>query len=312
MKKLIKVFAPATISNVGCGFDTMGFALNEPGDIVTLKLRLHGEVRIKRITGDGKALPNNVNKNTASVAIMELLKHYKQKAIGVDIEIRKKMPIGSGLGSSAASAVAGVYGLNKLLKSPFSEMEVLKFAIKGESIASGAIHADNVAPCLFGGIVLIRDYNPLEIVRLPVPNNLYISVVYPHINIETKKARKLIKPEIPLQSARKHFGNIGALVSSLYESDFNLLGRSIHDEISEPARSALIPGYQDIKNAALLNGAFGCNISGSGPSIFAFSKSRKNAEKIANAMKSVVSALGIKASAYLSKINNKGPKVIDY
>ncbi|MDX1700657.1 MAG: homoserine kinase [Melioribacteraceae bacterium] len=311
MKDSIKVFAPATISNVGCGFDTMGFALSEPGDIVTIKLRSHGEVRIKKITGDSNTLPKNINKNTASVAIVELLKHYNG-AIGVDIEIRKKMPVGSGLGSSAASSVAGVYGLNKLLGSPFSEMDILKFAIKGESVASGAIHADNVAPCLMGGFILIRDYTPLEIIRLPVPKNLYCSVVYPHIIIETKKARKLIKKEIAIPSARKHFGNIGALISSLYENDIDLLGRSIHDEISEPVRATLIPGYQEIKNAALLNGAYGCSISGSGPSIFAFSKSRQSATKIAKAMKTVVTAKGIKSNIYLSKINSEGPKVIDY
>jgi homoserine kinase len=222
------------------------------------------------------------------------------------------MPVGSGLGSSAASAVGGVYGLNLLLGSPYSKMDLLKFAIKGESIASGAIHADNVAPCLFGGFVLIRDYNPLEIIHLPVPKNLYCSVVYPHIIIETKKARKLIKKELPLPTARKHFGNIGALVSSLYSGNIDLLGRSIHDEISEPARATLIPGYEEIKNAAISNGAHGCSISGSGPSIFAFSKSRQSATKIANALKSVVLSKGIKANIYVSKINKEGPKVIDF
>jgi len=220
------------------------------------------------------------------------------------------MPIGSGLGSSAASSVAGVYGLNKLLGTPFNEMEVLDFALKGESIASGAIHADNVAPCLTGGFVLIRDYNPLEIVKLPVPKNLYCSVVYPNIVIETKKARKLIKRNISLPTARTHFGNIGSLVSSLYEGNIELLSRTIHDEISEPARASLIPGYADIKSAALNNGAYGCSISGSGPSIFAFAKSKAGAERIGNNMKKAVIRNGMKVTVYISKINSDGPKQI--
>jgi len=309
MKKSITVFAPATVSNVGCGFDTMGFALHQPGDIVSLKLRSDKQVRITKITGDGGVLPTDIKKNTATVAILEFLKNY-DKNIGVDVEIRKKMPIGSGLGSSAASSVAGVYGLNKLLDNPFTEIQVLDFAIKGESIASGAIHADNVAPSLMGGFVLIRDYNPIEIIKLPVPKNLYCAVIYPHIIIETKTARKLIKKQLSIPAARKHFGNIGSLVSSLYESNIDLLSRTIHDEISEPARSTLIPGYNEIKNSALDAGAFGCSISGSGPSIFAFAKSKSGAEKIGNAMKTAVLNNGMKATLYVSKINSSGPKII--
>jgi homoserine kinase len=310
MNNSIKVFAPATVSNVGCGFDTIGFAINEPGDIVSLKLRDNGKVKISKISGDGGILPKDIYKNTCTVAILEMLKNIKDKSIGVDVELRKKMPIGSGLGSSAASSVAGVFGLNKLLGNPFTQMEIMNFAIKGESIASGAIHADNVAPCLFGGFILIRDYDPLEIVKIPVPNNLYCSVVYPHISIETKAARKLIKKQISIPAARKHFGNIGSLVSALYEGNIELLGRTIHDEISEPARATLIPGYTKIKNAALNSGAYGCSISGSGPSIFAFSRSRVKAEKIGAAMKRATIDNGMKATLYVSKINSIGPKFL--
>ncbi|MCB0749041.1 MAG: homoserine kinase [Ignavibacteriae bacterium] len=306
----IKVFAPATISNVGCGFDTIGFAIHEPGDIVELSLRNDGIVKIKKITGDGGVLPYDIKKNTASVGILEMLKNYKDKTIGVNIEIRKKMPIGSGLGSSAASSVAAVYGMNKLLNNYFPENEILNFAIKGESIASGAIHADNVAPSLLGGFVLIRDYNPNDIIKLPVPQNLYCSVLFPHIVIETKKARKLIKKQIPLKKARKHFGNIGTLVSGLYENDFSKIKRSIEDEISEPARAVLIPNFYDIKNAALNEGAYGCSISGSGPSIFAFAKSKGSAEKIALAMKKITDQANIKSTIYVSKVNSQGPKII--
>lgn len=310
MRKSIKVFAPATVSNVGCGFDTIGFALNEPGDIVKLTIRSDNQIVIKRITGDNGVLPKDIKKNTATVAILELLKIYKDKSIGIDVEIRKKMPIGSGLGSSAASSVAAVYGLNLLLDNPFDRMEVLDFAIKGEAIASGAIHADNVAPSLFGGFVLIRDYKPIEILKIPVPKNLFCAVVYPHIVIETKQARKLIKKQIPIPKARKHFGNIGAMISALYEGNIDLLSRTIHDEISEPARSKLIPGYTDIKSAALSNGAFGCSISGSGPSIFAFAKSKISANKIGEAMNKAIINNGMKATLYISKINTIGPRVV--
>lgn len=306
----IKVFAPATISNVGCGFDTIGFAIHEPGDIVELSSRNDGIVKIKNITGDGGVLPYDVKKNTASVGILEMLKNYNDKNIGVNITIRKKMPVGSGLGSSAASSVAAVYGMNKLLNNYFSENDVLDFAIKGESIASGAIHADNVAPSLLGGLVLIRDYNPIDIIKIPVPKNLYCSVLFPRIVIETKKARKLIKKQIQLNKARKHFGNIGTLVSGLYESDFDKIARSIEDEISEPARASLIPYFYEIKNAALNSGAYGCSISGSGPSIFAFSKSKVSAEKIVSAMKMITDKAGIKTTIYISKINSEGPKII--
>ncbi len=306
----IKVFAPATISNVGCGFDTIGFAIHEPGDIVDLSLRNDGLVKIKKITGDGGVLPYDIKKNTASVGILEMLKNYRDKTIGVNIVIKKKMPIGSGLGSSAASSVAAVYGMNKLLNNYFSDNDILDFAIKGESIASGAIHADNVAPSLFGGFILIRNYNPIDLIKLPVPKNLYCSVLFPHIVIETKKARKLINKQIPLKKARKHFGNIGTLVSGLYESDFDKIARSIEDEISEPARATLIPHFYDIKNAALNEGAYGCSISGSGPSIFAFSKSKVKAQNIAKAMKVITNRKGIKSTFYISKINSQGPRII--
>lgn len=310
MIKKIKVFAPATVSNVGCGFDTIGFAIDKPGDIVSLSLRNDGIIKIKKITGDSRVLPYQIEKNTATYGLIEMLKKFGNKKIGVDVEIHKKMPIGSGLGSSAASSVAAVYGMNKLLNNHFTEIEVLNFAIMGESIASGAIHADNVAPSLFGGFVLIRDYNPIDVIKLPVPKNLFCTVLYSDIVIETKQARKLIKKNMPLKKARKHFGNIGTLVSGLYESDLSKIGRSIEDEISEPARAKLIPNFYEIKNAALNAGAYGCSISGSGPSIFAFSDSEINAKKIGTAMKKIVTQSGIKSTLYISKINPHGPKII--
>jgi len=309
-KKSIKVFAPGTVSNVGCGFDTIGFALNEPGEIVIVSLRNDDKIVIKKITGDNGTIPYNLKKNTASVAVSSFLKKYNGRNIGVDIEIRKKMPTGGGLGSSAASAVAAVYGLNKLLGSPFKKNELLNFAMDGEAIASGGIHADNVAPALLGGITLIRDYNPIDIIKIPAPKNLYCIVLHSNVIVETKKARKLIKSEISLKSARKHFGNMGTLIAGFYESDFEKIGKAIEDEISEPARSKLIPGFYDIKNAALNAGAYGCSISGSGPSIFAFSKTKKDAEVIGKAMGKVAHSHNLKTKTFISTVNNIGPKII--
>ena len=309
-KKSIKIFAPATVSNVGCGFDTIGFALNEPGEIVVVSLRNDDKIMIKKISGDNGTIPYSIKKNTASVAVSYFLKSYNEKNIGVDLEIRKKMPTGGGLGSSAASAAAAVYGLNKLLGSPFKKIELLNFALQGEAVASGGIHADNVAPALLGGITLIRDYNPIDIIKIPVPKKLYCTILHSNVIIETKKARKLIRDEISLTSARKHFGNMGTLIAGFYESDFEKIGKAIEDEISEPVRSKLIPGFYDIKNAALNSGAYGCSISGSGPSIFAFSKSKKDAEKIGIAMRKAAHNNNLKTNIFISTINNKGPKEI--
>lgn len=309
MEKSIKVFAPATISNIGCGFDTMGFAIDEPGDIVIVKKNKLNKLRITKITGDQGKIPKIIEQNTATGALLPMLKGL-DIGFGFDIEIRKKMPICSGLGSSAASAVGAVVALNELLDKPLSTEKLLNFALQGEKIASGAIHADNVAPCLYGGFILARDYDPLDIIKIPSPKNLYCSVIYSDVRISTNEARKLIKKSIPLKKARKHFGNVGALVKGLMTNDIDLIGRSVVDEISEPARRHLIPGYDEIKQSALDNGAVACNISGSGPSVFAFSNSKQKAEKIGLAMKHVVTKLKIKNNLYISKINQIGPKII--
>ncbi|MCP5063548.1 MAG: homoserine kinase [Ignavibacteriae bacterium] len=310
-KKSIKIFAPGTVSNVGCGFDTIGFALNEPGEIVVVSLRKDDKIVIKKITGDNGTIPYNIKKNTASVAVNSFLKKYNGSNIGVELEIRKKMPTGGGLGSSAASAVAAVYGLNKLLGNPFTKMELLDFAMDGEAIASGGFHADNVAPALLGGITLIRDYNPIDIIKIPPPKKLFCTVLHSNVIVETKKARKLIKDEISLKSARRHFGNMGTLIAGFYESDFEKIGKAIEDEISEPVRSKLIPGFYEIKNAALDAGAYGCSISGSGPSIFAFSQNKKDAEIIGKAMSKAAHIHNLKTKIFISTVNNVGPKVIN-
>lgn len=309
MSKTIKVFAPASVSNVGPGFDLMGFALNEPGDEIEISITSSNEIRIKKIVGDSDMLPYHINKNTATAAIQSLLKKYNIK-IGLDVVINKKMGIGSGLGSSAASAVGGVFAVNKLLNLKLSKYELLEHAIAGEFVASKGIHADNVAPCLFGGFVLIRSYNPIDIVQLDYPKNLYCSIVYPYIEIKTCDARKMLDKKVPLKTAIAQAGNASGLVAGLITKNYDLIGRSIVDHIAEPKRAKLIPCYDEVRNAALSNGALNCNVSGSGPSMFAFSTSQKDADKIAVAMKKAALSKGYKSKIYVPQINNKGPVVL--
>ncbi|MBI5730968.1 MAG: homoserine kinase [Ignavibacteriales bacterium] len=307
--KSIKVVAPATVSNVGPGFDIMGFAINTPVEEMTLRLTNKSGIRITKITGDKNGLPTDINKNTATVALMHMISKLNDN-FGVELEIRKKMISGSGLGSSAASAVAAPFALNELLGKPFTKHELLEFALLGEKIASGSIHADNVAPCLFGGFILIRGYNPTDIVQLSSPRKLFCTILHPQFEIKTSEARKLIKKKFPLKDVITQTGNAAGLVTGILKSDYDLIKRSLNDLIAEPARAKLIPGFYEIKNAAMENGSIGCSISGSGPAVFAFSTSEKDGRKIGKAMKQVSLKYVKKNNVYVSSINNVGPKVI--
>lgn len=309
MNKSIKVSVPATVSNVGPGFDIMGFALNFPVEEMILTIKDKPEIKIKKITGDKNKLPLDINKNTATVALKKMLEKLDVK-IGVELEIHKNLNSGSGLGSSAASAVASVFALNEILNKPFSKNELLEFALQGEAVASGSIHADNVAPCLFGGFILIRDYHPIDLIKIKSPKNLFCSVLHPQFEIKTSEARKLIKKTYSLKELLTQTSNAAGLVSALLKSDYDLIKRSLNDVVAEPARAKLIPGFYEIKNTALENGALGCSISGSGPSIFAFSKSLDEAIKIGNEMKKVSSKFTKRNIVYISSINNDGPQVI--
>ncbi|MCX7874537.1 MAG: homoserine kinase [Melioribacteraceae bacterium] len=309
MKKNIRVLAPATVSNVGPGFDIMGFALNFPVEEMIITLTNKPEIKIKKISGDKNKLPFDITKNTATVAIKKMLDKLNLK-IGVELEINKKLNSGSGLGSSAASAVASVFGLNELLNNPFSKNDLLDFALQGEAVASGSIHADNVAPCLFGGFILIRSYNPIDLIKIKSPKNLFCTILHPQFAIKTSEARKLIKKNYSLQELLTQTSNAASLVNALLKSDFGLLKRSLNDVVAEPARAKLIPGFYEIKNSAIENGALGCSISGSGPSIFAFSKSIDEAIEIGNVMKIVSSKFTKKNIVYVSSVNNSGPEVI--
>ena len=305
----IKVFAPATVANVSCGFDILGFALDYPGDEIILRKNNSGKINIKEIKGDNGKLPHDPDKNSASAVIKSFLQHLKLKP-GIDIYLNKKMPLGSGLGSSAASSVAAAFAINTLLDSPLNIKEVLKFAMYGEKVACGSEHADNVAPALYGGFVLIRSYDPLDVIKLPAPDQLFASVIHPQIEIRTKDARDILKKEIQLKNAIKQWGNVGGLISGLYKSDYDLIGRSMEDHIIEPIRSILIPGYPEVKNAALKSGVLGCGISGSGPSVFTLSKGKQTAEIAGEKMVEEFKNIGIESDIYVSKVNNQGPIVL--
>jgi homoserine kinase len=309
MMEYIKVFAPATVANVSCGFDILGFALDYPGDEIILRKNNSGIVKIMEITGDNGKLPLDPNKNSASAVIQYFLQHLKLKP-GIDIYLHKKMPLGSGLGSSAASSAAAAFAINTLLDNPLNIKEVLKFAMYGEKVACGSEHADNVAPALYGGFVLIRSYNPLDVIKLPAPDQLYASVIHPQIEIKTKDARDILKKEIQLKNAIKQWGNVGGLISGLYESNYDLIGRSMEDHIIEPIRSILIPGYPEVKNAAMKSGVLGCGISGSGPSVFTLSKGKETAETAGEKMVEEFKNIGIESDIYVSKVNNQGPIVL--
>jgi homoserine kinase len=303
----IRVFAPATVANVAVGFDILGFAIYGPGDEVVVKKREQPGLVISKITGTGeKVLPLDPVKNTAGFGALQLLRHLDMEDAGIEMEIHKKMPFGSGLGSSAASAAAGVFAVNELLGQPLSKAELLPFAVAGEQIADGAYHADNVGPSLLGGILFIRDNQSLDVHQLPVPEDLYAAVVYPYVEILTKDAREVLSDQLGLPQHIEQNGNLGGLITGLYEQDYALIGRSLHDVIIEPQRAQLIPAFADVKQAALDNGALGASISGAGPSMFALCRGKANAQIIAKAMQRTFENHGIKANAYPSPINKEG------
>jgi homoserine kinase len=310
MKNQIKVFAPASVTNVSCGFDVMGFAIDWPGDELILKIKKKPGISISKITGENGKLSLDPKKNTAGLSLIALAKHLNFEN-GLEIEIHKKMALGSGLGSSAASAVASVFAFNEILGKPLTKTELLPFALEGEKLTCGGTpHADNVSACLMGGFVIVRSVNPLDVVNIKTPKNLYCTILHPHLEINTADTRKILRKQILLSDAVKQWGNVAGLVAGLTSGNYELIGRSLHDVIIEPVRSILIPGFDEIKNSAIQNGALGCSISGSGPSIFAFSKSQIIAEKVGHEMNKILKSLKIDGDLYISKINKEGPKVI--
>lgn len=298
----ISVLAPATVANVVCGFDVLGFALSAPYDEMTL--RIIGERTIRIIHRDEFDLPIAPEKNVAGVALLSMLETSRAD-FGFEIEINKRIKPGSGVGSSAASAAGAVVAANKLLGDKFSPLELTEFAMEGERLAAGARIADNVAPCIFGGFTLVRSRHPLDIIRLEFPT-LFVTVLHPQIEIKTSDARQILKQRISLKDAVKQWGNIAALVAGLYKKDYGLISRSLEDYLIEPTRSILIPKFNEIKAASKAAGALGGGISGSGPSVFMLSETVEAAHKTKDAMREIYSQTEIDFNIYVSEINSEG------
>jgi homoserine kinase len=309
-RESIAVFAPATVANVASGFDVLGFALERPGDTVILRRITEKRVDILAVEGDEGQLPRDPEKNTASVAARHFLEAIGFP-FGLEVTLRKQMPLSSGLGSSAASSVAAVYAANVLAGTPFTVRELLPFTMEAEEVACGSAHADNVGPALLGGFVLIRSYEPLDVVQLPVPPGLAVVTVHPHTEIKTEDARRILRKELRLSDAVRQWGNLAALVAALYEGDLDLLSRSLQDVVAEPRRGLLIPGFARVKEAALEGGALGCSISGSGPSVFSLCRSMESARSVGTAMRNGFAQVGLDSDVYLSGINKTGPVVLE-
>jgi len=303
----LKIFAPATIANVSCGFDVLGLCLDTVGD--EMVIRKTAEKGIKIIKLVGQDLPMETEKNVAGVAGLAMLEKLNLDH-GFEIEIYKNIKAGSGIGSSAASSAGTVFAMNELLGRPFSMKELVPFAMEGEKLASGTAHADNVAPALLGGFTLVRSYQPLDLIKIPTPSELYATVIHPQIEVKTSDSRSVLKQTISLKKSIIQIGNLGGLISGLYTSDYELISRSLHDEIVEPLRAILIPGFKEVKENAIACGALGAGISGSGPSIFALSKGKEMAEKVAKTMAETYKILNIDYDIHVSKVNVEGCRII--
>jgi homoserine kinase len=308
---MIAAFAPATVSNVAAGFDVLGFALDEPGDIVTARLGEAPGVVIAEITGDDGRLSREAGRNTAGAAALALLARLGTSQ-GVVLEVHKGLPLASGVGSSGASAVAAAVAVNELLGRPATLEQVCQAAMQGELAGCGAVHPDNVAPSLYGGFVLARSVDPPDIVRLPVPPGLACAVLHPHQEVQTGAARALLGDTVPLATAVRQWANLGALVSALHTGDLELLSRSLVDYVAEPKRAGLVPGFHQVKAAALDAGALGCSLSGSGPSIFALARSLDEAHAVGQAMAAAFAgAAGVAADLWVSLVGRTGARLVD-
>jgi homoserine kinase len=298
----VTAYAPATVANLVCGFDVLGMALNQPQDIMTLARRKEPGLVIRH--DDEYKLPTEPEKNVAGAALLALMEELPEK-IGFDLTIKKCIKPGSGLGSSAASSAGAVVAANYLLGNRFSKMDLVRFAMNGEKVASGVKHADNITPCIFGGVTLIRSIFPLDIVQLDAPP-MFVTVVHPQIEVRTSDARQILRKEVQLKAAIKQWGNIAGLVAGFLQKDYDLIGRSLEDVIIEPVRSILIPGFDDVKRLSREAGALGGGISGSGPSIFMISREEKAARQVEQVMNDIYTKLGLDFKTYVTTISYEG------
>lgn len=303
--KKVSVKAPATVANLVCGFDVLGMAVNDPYDELTLHYKEAPGITIENF-GEGQ-LPTDPVKNVSGASLLAMMDEL-DISFGFHIEVHKKIKPGSGLGSSAASSAASVVAANHLLGNPFQPVDLVRFAMHGEKAASGVKHADNVTPCIYGGVTLIRSVFPLDIVRLPAPG-LLVTMVHPQVEVRTSDARQVLKQQVLLKDAIKQWGNISGVVAGLINKDYALLGRSLEDFIVEPARSVLIPGFAAIKKQCLEAGALGGGISGSGPSIFMFSETKETADNVREIMEAEYERLGVECHTYVTSVNAKGIEI---
>ena len=302
----VKVSAPATIANLVCGFDILGLCLSEPEDIMELTLNNEGVIRIQHT--DSYNLPVEPSKNVAGAALSALLQEC-EPGIGFDLIVEKSIKPGSGLGSSAAGSAGAVVAANHLLGNRFSSEDLVRFAMNGEKLASGVKHADNIAPCIYGGVTLIRSIFPLDIIPVPAPP-MYVTVVHPQIEVKTSDARQILRKEVLLKDAIRQWGNIAGLVTGLMKNDYELIGRSLEDVLIEPVRSILIPGFDEVKKNCREAGALGGGISGSGPSIFMLSIEESTAKKVEKEMRDIYTRIGIDFKTYVTGVNMKGVRVV--
>ena len=303
---VVRVSAPATVANLVCGFDILGMALNDPQDLMEVRLLAEPVIKIKH--ADDYDLPVEPERNVAGAALIALQEAY-EKEVGFEVLVNKSIKPGSGLGSSAASSAGAVVAANYLLGNIFSKPDLVRFAMNGEKVASGVKHADNLAPCIYGGITLIRSILPLDIIPLSAPP-LHVTVVHPQIEVKTSDARQILRKEVQLKSAIMQWGNIAGLVTGLLKNDYELIGRSLEDVIIEPVRSILIPGFDEVKINSKEAGALGGGISGSGPSIFMLSKEEETARKVETIMKNVFQKIGVEFRTYVTFINQTGVKLM--
>jgi len=305
--KEIKIFTPATVANISCGFDILGLCLDTVGDEMIVREVPEKGIKLTKITG--QKLPLETHENVAGVAGLALLEQV-DASVGYEIEIYKKIKPGSGIGSSAASAAGAVFAINELLGKPFSKQELIYFAMQGEKLASGTEHADNVSPVILGGFTLVRSYEPLDVLKINSPDDLYATIIHPQIEVKTSDSRAVLKNQISLKKMVTQMGNFGGLISGLYTSNYNLIGRSLHDEIIEPNRLVLIPEFNKIKKGVIQAGALGAGISGSGPSIFALSKGKETANIVGETMAEIYNTTDIDYDIHVSKINQQGIKIL--
>lgn len=303
----IRLFSPATVANVSCGFDVLGFCLDAIGDEMVIRKTDERGIKITKITGYD--LPYTVTENVAGISALAMYNNLKPEC-GFEIEIYKRIKPGSGIGSSSASAAGSVFGMNILLDYPLNKTELTSFAMKGEAFASKAEHADNLAPAIFGGFTLVKSIHPLHIIELPTPEDLYATIIHPQIEIKTSDARALLPQKVQLRDSITQWANLGSLVHALHTSDYNLIALSLEDVIVEPQRKSLIPNFDTLKEKVIEAGALGCSISGSGPSIFALCQGVNLANKVEEAMSMVYQSTSIPFDTYVSKINTEGIKII--